>query len=227
MKNSVISKEISVPIGRSIKVQGILGLPPEPMGLILFVQGTSGGRTNPRNSFVAAKLQAAGLATLLADFLTEEEEKEKQTRFKIDLLTQRLLMTHDWMRSLIETNRLPIGYFGSSTGAAAALQAAAVLPGEVGAVVCCGGRSDLAETYVYKLISPTLLIVGEKDQAILELNKITYSQMTCPKDLIVVPGATHLFEEEGAQQMVSDLAIQWFQWYLRADWLYDETRVIV
>ncbi len=207
-------RELSIPIEEA-QLEGILTGPSSPRGLVLFAHGSGSSRLSPRNSQVAAMLHHFGLATLLFDLLTRDEElydqETAELRFDIQLLAGRLVAVTDWASSAPVTRDLPVGYFGSSTGAAAALVAAARRPGEVRAVVCRGGRPELAWDSLPEVHAPTLLIVGGEDQAVLELNQRAYRHLQAPKQLVVVPGATHLFEEPGALDQVSRLAGQWFR----------------
>ena len=186
----------------------------EPMGLILFVHGSGSSRLSPRNQFVARTLNDAGLATLLFDLLTPEEEAEDEStarfRFDIKMLAERLVLATNWARQEKGIAQLPIGYFGSSTGGGAALVASAKLPGEVGAIVSRGGRTDLAGDTLPRVRVPTLLIVGELDDVVIELNKQAARQMRAEVKLEIVPGATHLFPEPGALTRVAELASHWF-----------------
>jgi len=188
---------------------GELTLPKSSKGLILFAHGSGSGRHSPRNQFVAHKLQSIGLATLLFDLLTLEEEaideETTEFRFNIPFLAKRLISVTDWV---MENHKFPIGYFGASTGAAAALIAAAER--DVGAVVSRGGRPDLAKAALPKVKAPTLLIVGGLDREVIELNQMALELLNCPKKLEIVPGATHLFEEPGKLEAVSKLAGDWF-----------------
>jgi putative phosphoribosyl transferase len=193
-------------------LEGILGLPHESDGIVLFAHGSGSGRFSPRNNFVAQALRGAGLATLLFDLLTEEEARNRGNVFDIPLLAQRLLMATAWVKQDRETASLPVGYFGASTGAAAALVAAAAWP--ISAIVSRGGRPDLANSALAKVTAPTLLIVGGADVTVLGLNRAALAQLRCEKHLAVVPGATHLFEEPGALETVVDLAGHWFASHL-------------
>jgi putative phosphoribosyl transferase len=193
-------------------LEGILGLPHESDGIVLFAHGSGSGRFSPRNNFVAQALRGAGLATLLFDLLTEEEARDRGNVFDIPLLAQRLLMATAWVKQDRETASLPVGYFGASTGAAAALVAAAAWP--ISAIVSRGGRPDLANSALAKVTAPTLLIVGGADVTVLGLNRAALAQLRCEKHLAVVPGATHLFEEPGALETVVDLAGHWFASHL-------------
>ncbi|MFN3531626.1 MAG: dienelactone hydrolase family protein [Candidatus Brocadia sp.] len=205
-------KEVVIPAD-SVRLQGILGLPFQAKGIVVFAHGSGSGRFSPRNNFVARILQNAGIATLLGDLLEETEALDRRNVFDIDLLAGRLLANARWLRQQPETQGLTIGYFGASTGAAAALQAAAREPREIAAVVSRGGRPDLAMEYLHLVQAPTLLIVGGDDEPVIPLNETAYARLTCPKELVVVPGATHLFEEPGALEKVAQLACDWFMKY--------------
>jgi putative phosphoribosyl transferase len=196
------------------RLEGILGLPEKAEGVVLFAHGSGSGRLSPRNNFVAGVLQQAGLATLLVDLLEEHEADNRRNVFDIGLLADRLLSATDWLRCEPETRDLPVGYFGASTGAGAALQAAARSPVMVKAVVSRGGRPDLADAYLPQVQAPTLLIVGGHDVPVIRMNEEALARMRCPKELVIVPGATHLFEEPGTLEEVARLATGWFQRYL-------------
>ncbi len=213
-----------IPRERSIQVppSGIFGdlvLPLNASGVILFAHGSGSSRFSFRNRFVAGVLQRAGLATLLLDLLTAEEETidthTRELRFDIELLAQRLVDATEWTRSDPETAELQVGYFGASTGGGAALVAAANLSSVAGAVVSRGGRPDLAGSALPRVTAPTLLIVGERDRAVIELNKAALEKLRCEKALEIVPNATHLFEEPGALDEVARLARNWFVAKLR------------
>ena len=206
-------KEVVIPAG-TVHLYGILGLPPQTIGAVVFAHGSGSGRFSPRNNFVARILQNAGIATLLVDLLEESEAQDRRKVFDIDLLTERLLINVHWLRQQPETRGLLMGYFGASTGAAAALQAAAQEPQEIAAVVSRGGRPDLAMEYLARVTAPTLLIVGGEDIPVIPLNEAAYAQLKCLKKLVIVPGATHLFEEPGALDKVAQLAKDWFINYL-------------
>ena len=194
----------------ALALEGILGLPVGPRGVVVFAHGSGSGRLSPRNNFVAHHLQREGLATLLLDLLTEEETDNRRNVFDIDMPADRLLLAKDWLESETRTRNLGIGYFGASTGAGAALQAAAREPSNIKAVVSRGGRPDLAESYLPSVIAPTLLIVGGHDEPVIEMNQAAYDLLTCEKKLIIVPGATHLFEEPGTLEQVAEQAGWWF-----------------
>jgi putative phosphoribosyl transferase len=197
-----------------VGLDGVLGLPRPAGGIVLFAHGSGSGRFSPRNNYVAAALRSAGLATLLFDLLTEGEAADRRNVFDIELLAERLAQATAWVGQHENTKGLPIGYFGASTGAAAALVAAARLQEDVGAVVSRGGRPDMADPVLGEVRAPTLLIVGGHDIGVLELNEEAFAQLRCEKSLEIVPGATHLFEEPGALDQVIDLAGQWFTRYL-------------
>jgi putative phosphoribosyl transferase len=198
---------------------GILSVPPAAVGIVLFAHGSGSGRFSPRNRAVAQRLEQAGLATLLMDLLTSEEEAEERysghLRFDIELLAKRLRASTDWICQREDTRKLGVGYFGASTGAAAALAAAAAQPERVQAVVSRGGRPDLAGDALPRVEAPTLLIVGGNDPQVLRLNQQAQALMRAEHSLQIIPGATHLFEEPGALEEVARLARQWFTAYLR------------
>ena len=201
-------------------LRGILAMPASPSGLVAFAHGSGSGRLSPRNEYVAGVLNDAGLATLLLDLLTEEEERidavSGHLRFDIDLLAGRLVAATRWLRALPETASLGIGLFGASTGAAAALQTAARLPDEIEAVVSRGGRPDLALDSLPAVRAATLLIVGGEDREVIPLNRRAYDALVCERELVIVPGATHLFEERGTLEQVAQLAARWFSSHLSA-----------
>lgn len=197
-----------------LRLEGILSMPKGVDSVVLFAHGSGSSRFSPRNNYVAQVLQKADLGTLLFDLLTEEEDRIYQNRFNIHLLAQRLLGATQWVRTHSEAKGSRIGYFGASTGAAAALQAAAEIGPDIGAIVSRGGRPDLAEPYLQRVQSPTLLIVGEKDEVVIKLNQEAFRAIPAEKDLVIVPGATHLFEEAGTLESVAELAANWFMNYL-------------
>jgi putative phosphoribosyl transferase len=208
---------VQVPAG-SVTLEGNLTLPEESRAVVLFAHGSGSSRYSPRNRYVARVLNEAKLATLLIDLLTLHEEvvdaRTAQLRFDIDLLAERLVDATDWLTQFPDTKHLRIGYFGASTGAAAALAAAAVRPDAVRAIVSRGGRPDLAGAALTRVQAPTLLIVGEHDDQVVQLNRQALAQLRCEKRLLIVPGATHLFEEPGALDEVARLARDWFQRHL-------------
>ncbi|MDE2166935.1 MAG: alpha/beta hydrolase [Alphaproteobacteria bacterium] len=191
-------------------LEGILGLPASAIGLVLFARGSGSSRHSPRNNQVAAALRRAALATLLFDLLTEREADDRANVFDIALLASRLLMVTDWAKALESARALPIGYFGASTGAAAALVAAAHPGNRISAIVSRGGRPDLAGDALARVTAPTLLIVGGSDTEVLALNRSAQRVLGGESALRVVPHATHLFEESGALETVTDLAREWF-----------------
>ena len=202
-------QDVEVPAGTS-RLAGHLSVPAHCSGLVVFAHGSGSSRHSPRNRFVAGVLNAAGLGTLLIDLLSEDEELDRTRVFDIELLAGRLEAATAWLRAQPESEGLAVGYFGASTGAAAALWAAAQPTSEVAAVVSRGGRPDLAAPRLAEVRAPTLLIVGGADDVVLELNRQAQARLACQTDLAVVPGATHLFEEPGALEEVSQLAVDWF-----------------
>ena len=195
----------------ALSLSGFLGIPAKSKGLVVFAHGSGSGRFSPRNRFVAQHLQQGGIATLLIDLLMTDEEEDRRKVFDIDLLADRVLVASAWLREDPRTKPLPLGYFGASTGAGAALQAAARAPFDVGAIVSRGGRPDLAERYLPQVTAPTLLLVGGEDYPVIEMNQQAYRILRCPKQLTIIPGATHLFEEPGTLEQVAELALRWFQ----------------
>lgn len=205
---------VSIPTDHVV-LEGMLELPENAVGVVLFAHGSGSSRHSPRNNFVAEVLRRTGTGTLLFDLLTSREESVYETRFDIPLLTRRLLAATRWARQDEATRDLPIGYFGASTGAAAALQAAAELPGTVAAVVSRGGRPDLAgKEALARVQAPTLLLVGGLDEAVIGLNRMAHGLLAGPKELVIVPGATHLFEEPGTLEEVAEQAAGWFKKHL-------------
>ncbi len=206
--------DVSINTG-TVTLQGILEIPHNACGIVVFVHGSGSSRHSLRNRYVAEVLQKAGLATLLMDLLTPAEEAIDQhtrhLRFNIPLLAQRVIGATQWLQQYAPTQSLKIGYFGASTGAGAALVAAAQCPKAVRAIVSRGGRPDLAKKSLNQVKTPTLLIVGGRDQMVLNLNQWALEQLQGQKELTIVPGATHLFEESGALEMVAKLACEWFK----------------
>jgi pimeloyl-ACP methyl ester carboxylesterase len=200
--------------GDGASLTGDLMLPANPSGLVIFAHGSGSSRLSPRNRAVARTLNEAGFATLLFDLLTEHEEGRRELVFDIPLLARRLELVTRWATSAPSTRELPIGYFGASTGAAAALRAAASARGIVRAVVSRGGRPDLAADRLPYVTAPTLLIVGSHDPEVLELNRRAAAMLRCPRRLLVVEGASHLFEEPGTLEAVARLAAEWFESHL-------------
>src|SRR5574341_78366 len=207
------SQDITIQSGR-IRLEGHLGVPESPLGVVLFAHGSGSGRFSPRNNFVARHLYEGSLATLLIDLLEPVESEDRRKVFDIDLLAERLLLAKAWLAKDTRTAQLSIGYFGASTGAGAALQAAARDPVSIGAVVSRGGRPDLAGPYLSAVTAPTLLIVGGDDEPVIGMNRDAYARLRCEKELVIVPGATHLFEERGTLEQVADQAREWFQHHL-------------
>jgi len=205
-----------IPSGRAT-IEGMLEIPDAAVGLVLFAHGSGSSRHSPRNNYVAGVLRAAGVGTLLMDLLTPEEDRDYSRRFDIGLLTQRLLDAARWVGAQESTRDLPLGFFGASTGAAAALEAAAALGESARAVVSRGGRPDLAsELALQKVSAPTLLLVGGYDDGVIDLNQLAYDQLRCEKEMKIIPGATHLFEEPGTLEEVARLAAGWFIRHLAA-----------
>lgn len=207
---------VSIPSG-IVSLEAVFELPKGALGVVVFSHGSGSGRHSPRNRFVAAKLRGAGLGTLLLDLLTPQEDSAYAMRFDIDLLTARLGDAVKFLRGDERMRGLPVGLFGASTGAASALRVAALMPGEVAAVVSRGGRPDLAEEQLLAAVrAPTLLIVGGFDHSVIELNEAArVALLHCQRELAIVPGATHLFEEPGTLDEVARLAAAWFVRYLR------------
>ncbi|TCK85584.1 dienelactone hydrolase family protein [Albibacterium bauzanense] len=209
-----IEKEISIPI-YEITLTGELSIPERAKGIVVFAHGSGSSRHSSRNKYVARSLQDEGFATLLFDLLTVKEDEDYNTRFDIDLLTDRLIKVTDWLKTEPETGDLNIGYFGASTGAAATLNAAADLGNSIiAAIVSRGGRPDLADINLPEVKSPTMLIVGGLDTQVIDLNQKAFSMIGALKEIVIVPGASHLFEEPGKLEEVANLAIQWFNKYL-------------
>lgn len=210
-------QEIQIPVD-NVWLYGNLYVPAQSHGLVIFAHGSGSGRFSPRNRYVADELHKENLSTLLFDLLTSEEEivdnVTAEYRFDIPLLAERLVGVTDWVKQQAELKNLKIGYFGASTGAGAALIAAAKRPKLIDAVVSRGGRPDLAEHYLPEVKAPTLLIVGELDDVVIALNKKAQAQMKAKTTLEIVPGATHLFEESGTLDIVVQLARAWFKKYL-------------
>jgi len=200
---------MSIPVD-DVTLEGMLDVPEGATGLVVFAHGSGSSRKSPRNNFVAEVIRERGLGTLLFDLLTEEEDQIRENRFDIQLLTDRLVAVTEWLRTRERTQQLNLGYFGSSTGAAAALRGATRLGNEIDAVVSRGGRVDMAAAVLDDVEAPTLFIVGGADTQVLELNREAYDELTCEKDLHVVDGAGHLFEGEGELEEVAHEAADWF-----------------
>ncbi len=220
--SSIENRLVQVQAG-PVRLEGNLHLPKNPQGLVVFVHGSGSSRNSPRNQYVASVLQETGLGTLLFDLLTPEEEevdlRTRHLRFDISLLARRTIGAADWLSQQPETRGLKIGFFGASTGAAAALIAAAERGDLAGAVVSRGGRPDLASVALPRVQAPSLLIVGQLDTQVIELNEQALARMSArtPKEMVIVPGAAHLFEEPGALEYVAHLAKDWFGRYLQRD----------
>ncbi|AKQ46017.1 DeoR faimly transcriptional regulator [Rufibacter radiotolerans] len=210
----LIHTEIEIPVGDK-KLIGNLNLPSPASGLVVFSHGSGSSRHSSRNRYVAKVLEDANFGTLLFDLLTEEEDQTYQNRFDIPLLTERLVTVTEWLAGLPQLRGLPVGYFGASTGAASALGAAAKLGDKIKAVVSRGGRPDLVLPVLPQVLAPTLLIVGEKDEAVIVMNEQAYRALKkAEKELFIIPGATHLFEEKGTLEEAARIATSWFEQYL-------------
>lgn len=207
---AVSRRDVEIPVN-GVRVPGILTVPPHARGLVIFAHGSGSSRFSARNGYVAEVLQKESIATLLMDLLTEEEDRNPEARFDIPLLATRLMSITRWIASQSNVQHLPIGYFGASTGAAAALKAAARMGDTIDVVVSRGGRPDLAEDCnLESVVAPTLLIVGGKDDLVISLNRLAMGKLQCEKQLVIVPGATHLFEEPGTLEQVARFAADWF-----------------
>ncbi len=206
MKNEIVR----IPVNGA-QIEGALELPEQPIGLVLFAHGSGSSRHSPRNNYVARVLREHGIGTLLMDLLTPEEDRDYSRRFDIDLLVERLRAVAHWVKQNPDTAALPVGYFGASTGAAAALRAAAH-EASIAAVVSRGGRPDLASAdELQEVKAPTLFLVGGQDFGVIELNESAFSHLQCEKQFVIVPGATHLFEEPGTLEEVAAQAAKWFE----------------
>ena len=214
-----LEREVTVPVG-NIELGGTLGVPVQPIGVVLFAHGSGSSRFSARNRYVARVLRDAHIATLLLDLLSPAEEEvdnvTRHHRFDIPMLADRLVVAVDWLAEETATRGLPVGLFGASTGGGAALVAAAERPARVAAVVSRGGRPDLAGDALPRVQAPTLLIVGERDEMVIELNERARAMMRAETRLVIVPRATHLFEEPGALEQVARLASDWFTSHLAA-----------
>jgi dienelactone hydrolase len=200
---------VSIPVD-GVELAGTLALPAGASGVVVFAHGSGSSRHSPRNEFVAGAIRERGVGTLLFDLLTAAEDRDRDNRFDIPLLTDRLVAVTDWLREREATRDLRVGYFGSSTGAAAALRAAARPGSDVDAVVSRGGRVDMAEEALDEVRAPTLLVVGGADTRVLEWNRAAHDRLDCERDLHVVEGAGHLFEGEGELAEVATVAADWF-----------------
>jgi len=217
MTKAVATQAVRITLG-SVAVDGDLDVPVRAAGLVVFAHGSGSSRFSRRNRAVAATLEEAGFGTLLLDLLTQEEEAEDELtsehRFNIPLLSQRVIGAVDWAQTRPDLRQLPVAAFGASTGAAAALMAAAARPAVVGAVISRGGRPDLAADALPRVLSPTLLIVGGDDTPVIRMNRDAMRRMHAPVELAIVPHATHLFEEPGALEQVAKLAADWCRRHL-------------
>lgn len=209
MKN----EEINIPLA-SVVLIGNLTIPKNAKGLVVFSHGSGSGRLSSRNILVAKMIQEHGFGTLLFDLLTEVEDRDYENRFDIDLLSSRLIKTTDWLMINKETKNYPIAYFGASTGAASAIRAAAYFGEKINAVVSRGGRPDLALNVIHLVTAPTLLLVGQLDSSVIEMNKKAFDLLISEKEMKIIPGATHLFEEPGKLIEVADFAISWYEKFL-------------
>ncbi|MEK6663158.1 MAG: dienelactone hydrolase family protein [Pseudomonadota bacterium] len=216
MTNQAINELVHIPDGPAI-IEGMLEVPANAQGIVLFAHGSGSSRLSPRNNYVAKVLRQAGIGTLLMDLLTVQEDKTYATRFDIALLTRRLGVATAWLKQDPRVKGLPLGYFGASTGAAAALQAAAKMGAAISAVVSRGGRPDMAGAEALRQVgAPTLLLVGGWDDVVIDLNQAAYDVMSCQKELSIIPGATHLFEEPGTLEEVARQATAWFDRHFKA-----------
>ena len=213
-RQEVAEREVTILLDHA-SLPGLLTVPTDALGVVAFAHGSGSSRLSPRNRLVASRLNDGRIGTLLFDLLTEEEALDRRNVFDIALLAQRLTGATRWLEAQAETRHVPLGYFGASTGAAAALWAAADLGEQVHSVVSRGGRPDLAAERLSRVRAPTLLVVGGADYLVLELNRRTLEVMTCEVELAVVQGAGHLFEEAGALEEVAELACRWFVRHLR------------
>lgn len=209
MPEKEIKKTINIKI-KSVIIEGELIIPKNALGLVLFAHGSGSSRFSPRNNYVAKILQKGNLGTLLVDLLTKDEDLNYNRRFDIELLSERLIEITKWLKESEETKNLKIGYFGASTGAAAAIKAAAVQKDNVSAIVSRGGRVDLAGLQLSEIEAPILLIVGENDDFVIEVNEEALKKINCTKQLSIIPNATHLFEEPGTLEEVAKQTTQWF-----------------
>ena len=219
MRSATAGESIVIPVAEG-RIEADLRVPERAMGLVVFAHGSGSSRFSSRNRAVAEFLEASGFGTLLLDLLTGDEEsvdiRTREYRFDIDLLGRRVVLATDWAQNRQDLRQLPIGYFGASTGAAAALIGAAARPRVVRAVVSRGGRPDLAEDALPQVQAPTLLIVGGADEPVIEMNRHAMRRMTAHVELEIIPGATHLFEEPGTLEQVMELAAAWFRRHLKA-----------
>lgn len=212
----MFKETLHIPVLETVTLFGDIVIPDQATSIVIFSHGSGSSRFSPRNRFVAGLLQKAGFATLLLDLLTPEEDRDYDNRFEIRLITDRLIAATEWISGSALAKDLSIGYFGASTGAAAALAAATKLGDKIRSVVCRGGRPDLAKESLPKVSAPVLLIVGGLDLPIIQMNKAAYLYLNNVREMIVIPGASHLFEEPGKMEEVARLACRWFEGYLPA-----------
>lgn len=210
---------VQIPVGE-VQLTGVLMIPEDPQGLVIFAHGSGSNHLSPRNQEVASHLQQEGFATVLFDMLTPEEQNTYRSGLDLELFSGRLMRVMEWAREQEEVRHLPIGYFGASTGAALALRAAAERPEDVKAVVSRGGRPDLVAPDLSRVLAPTLLIIGSLDEPVITYNNEAFGQLLAIKDLRQIEGAGHLFEEEGTLEQVAELTADWFKRYLRKDKLH-------
>ena len=216
MPEKEITKTVNIKIN-SVVIEGELTFPENAFGLVLFAHGSGSSRFSPRNNFVAQILQKEKLATLLVDLLTKQEDLIYESRFDINLLSERLIGITKWLKETEETKDLSIGYFGASTGAASAVISAAKEKANVSAIVSRGGRVDLADKQLAEIETPILLIVGENDDFVIDVNQYALKKINCTKELSIIPKATHLFEEPGALEEVAKQAANWFLKFLKKE----------
>jgi len=216
MNTTTNTKEVAINL-KDISLTGNFNVTQPTKGLVIFAHGSGSSRLSPRNNFVAEILNRHNMATLLTDLLTPFEDEVYENRFDIALLSHRLVQVTEWVMLQKPFGQLPVGYFGASTGAASALQAAALLDENIKAVVSRGGRPDLAAHALPKVKAPTLLIIGSRDEQVIDLNKIAFDKLQCEKKMEIVEGASHLFEEPGTLHKVADLAANWFEHYLLSE----------
>lgn len=215
MATTLLEREMSVPLSSTLRLPATVDIPDGAQGLVIFAHGTGSSRLSPRNTMVARHLKKDGaLGTLLFDLLTREEDVDYRTRFDIPLLAERLALTAEWVAQQSFADGLSLGFFGASTGAAAAFRAAAALTTPIDAIVSRGGRPDMASDVLPDIVTPSLLIVGGNDEPVIALNRQAYDLLGGVKELEIVPGATHLFEEPGALERVAELSKAWFESYL-------------
>jgi dienelactone hydrolase len=214
MASDIPVKTVRIPVG-SMMLEGLLGIPKKSKGLVIFAHGSANSKHSPRNNYVAKELRKHNIATLLFDLLTEEEDFVPENKFNIDLLTERLIAATNWALSSSDTKKLKLAYFGSCTGTAAALVAAAEHRSRVYAIVSRSGRPDMVMSVLGMVKAPTLFLVGENDDVVIDLNKQAYYNMAAEKEMVIIPGASHLFEEPGVLDDVSKLTVKWFTKYLK------------